>query len=367
MGNNHTGDPGSVTKFPSRGVAAQVVFQMRFTARPHPERGERSVGLVASSRGTTHHDECDVDCCVVRQLHGFMHKVSSMLAAESEEREMGRRSFALAAVSATLTLATGSVMADGIFNDSYSQSMSFSGNAGLEQTSMNMTFDGTHYWASSGGSPGGIRLAQFDINGNLVNTYEPGVDFRSVFTVNGMGGTVYGRGFGDSAVLRMDSPGVFNPFVTLSGGSLNEQSQVEFGAGGNEFIAHNAGNIDRWSLGGAYLGSVSLNGFGTMFNEDTYPANRGVVYAGGYYLTFSDQHLSAWDASGNRVGTTELIGSGTSFDSEFSLSWANGKIWIIDEANGMWRGYQIDAIPAPGALALFGVGGLLFRRARRRA
>lgn len=261
----------------------------------------------------------------------------------------------------------GTAMADGIFDDSYSQSMSFSGNGGLEQTSMNMTFDGTHYWASSGGSSNGVRIAQFDVNGNLVGQFEPGLDFRSVFTSNGMGGTVYGRAFSDATIYRMDSPGVFNPIATLTGGSLDGQSQVMFNSDSTEYIAHEGGTVSRWDLSGNFIGNVTLAGYGSMFGEGSYPANRGVVAAGGYYLTFSDNHLSAWDASGNRVGTTELLGSGTSFDTEFSLSWANGKIWVIDEANGTWRGYQISAIPTPGALALLGLGAAIARRRRRRA
>ncbi len=265
-----------------------------------------------------------------------------------------------------MVFAAGTVAADGIFDDSYAQSMSFSG-AGVGGTSMNMTFDGSSYWSSSGGGPSGFRLAQFDINGNLLGTFAPGLDFRSVFTVNGMGGTVFARAFNDSTIYRMDSPGVFVSHVTLTGGTLDAQSQVEFSAGGNEFIAHQGGTINRWDASGNFLGTVTLNGFGTMFDENVYPANRGVVSAGGYYLTFSDSHLSAWDAGGNRVGTTELLGSGTSFDSEFSLSWANGKIWIIDEADGIWRGYQIAAIPTPGALALLGLGAAVAGRRRRRA
>lgn len=259
----------------------------------------------------------------------------------------------------------GTAVADGIFEDSYAESMSFSGNAGLEQTSMNMTYDGSSFWASSGGGSTGIRLAQFANDGTLLDTYEAGLDFRSVFTAGGNGATVYGRAFSDATIYRQTSPGVFVADTTLIGGTLNTQSQVVFNSDATEYIAHEGGQVDRWDLGGNHLGSVALSGYGSMFGEGNYPANRGMVAAGGYYLTYSQGMLSAWDDSGNRVGTTELLGAGTSFDSEFSLSWAANKIWIIDEANGTWRGYNIPAIPAPGALALLGIAGLASARRRR--
>jgi len=132
--------------------------------------------------------------------------------------------------------------------------------------------------------------------------------------------------------------------VTLSGGTLDSQSQVEYNSDGTEYIAHQGGTISRWDLSGNFLGSVSLSGFGFMFDENVYPANRGVVSAGGYYLTYSNGNLSAWDASGARVGNTVLNGAGQSFDSHFSLSWANNMIWVIDLANGTWRGYEIPEL-----------------------
>src|SRR5205085_1671739 len=97
----------------------------------------------------------------------------------------------------------------------------------------------------------------------------------------------------------------------------------------------------RWDLAGNYLGATSLSGFGTMLNEINYPQERGIAAAGGYYLTYSDSVLSAWDASGNRVGTTVLNGAGNSFDSDFSLSYANGRVFIVDQAGGSWRGYNV--------------------------
>lgn len=56
----------------------------------------------------------------------------------------------------------------------------------------------------------------------------------------------------------------------------------------------------------------------------------------------SDQVLSAWDETGTRVATTTLNGAGTSGDSYYAYSAANGMFWVVDFVGGSWRGY--DAI-----------------------
>jgi len=260
-----------------------------------------------------------------------------------------RKVSSFASMIALAGLAGGSVLGQGIFQPSYNETTSFNGAPGaLEQTSMNMTFGGGHYWSASGGASGGNRLAEWDNTGAHVASYQPGIDMRSVFTVGGSGSPVYARGFSSRTIQRQTSPGVFTTHVTLNGGSLNSQSQVEFNSDGTEYIAHNAGAVSRWDLSGNSLGSVSLSGFGSMFDENVYPANRGVVSAGGYYLTYSNGNLSAWDASGARVGNTVLNGAGQSRNSHFSLSWANDMIWVIDVANGTWRGYLIPELLGGG-------------------
>ena len=70
-----------------------------------------------------------------------------------------------------------------------------------------------------------------------------------------------------------------------------------------------------------------------------YPQNRGVIAVGPYYLTYNNLKLSVWDVNGTRVKTVTLNGAGTSFDSYFSLSWANKMVFIVDKAGGLWRGF----------------------------
>jgi hypothetical protein len=222
----------------------------------------------------------------------------------------------------------------------YDASVTFQDAAAVGSTRMTITFDGTNYWSCAGGSPG-LTLAQYSGAGALLGTFM-GPDFRSIFTVKGKSAQIYLRAYGDDVVKTMPSPGTYLAGTTLVGGTLDAQSSVVWNPAGTEYVAMNAGTLDRWSAAGAHIQSLALVGFGTGDpTENTYPQNRGVIAVGPYYLTYVNQKLSAWDASGTRVKTVTLNGAGTSFDSHFSLSWANSMVFIVDSGGGTWRGYAI--------------------------
>ncbi len=272
---------------------------------------------------------------------------------------------------AVLALATAS--AGPIFVSSYNAAVTFTD--GLNSTTMAMAYDGANYWSVSGGGTIGTRLAEYSGAGALLSSFSPGLDFRSVFT-NGSG-SVFAREYANSTIYQMTAPGVFSPLLTLSGGSLDNQSSVVLDTAGTSYIAMTEGSVSRWDLSGTYLGSLALSAFGAG-DENSYPQNRGIAAAGGYYLTYVNGLLSAWDPNtGARVDQTTLNGGGSSFDSNFSLSFANGMVWVVDEAGGTWRGYDVGLgsaappvgqVPEPGTLALLasGFGLLAAYRFRRR-
>jgi hypothetical protein len=242
---------------------------------------------------------------------------------------------------------------------------------------MSIAFDGTSYWSSTGNSTDGVRYAQIGSNGVTVQTYSPGLDFRSVFVNPNSRETVYARAYSDGKIYQQTSAGVFTATsVSLSG--LDSQSSVVFNGAGTEFLAMNNGVVSRFNLSGSLLGTVNLSGWGSN-SEGNYPQNRGIAAAGDYWFTYTGVGtgggtLSVWDTSGNRIGSTVLLGAGNTFASNFSLSLANGRIFVIDDTAGTWRGYKIgdfSAIPEPGTWALLGAGsavvGLLRWRRRPRA
>lgn len=278
-----------------------------------------------------------------------------------------------AAVFAGLTSAAPVQAASGLLS-SYSADVTFTDPLTASVT-MTITYDGTSYWSSTGNSTDGVRYAKIGSNGVTVQTYSPGLDFRSVFVNPTSRGTVYARAYGDGKIYQQTSPGVFTATsVTLSG--LDSQSSVVFNGAGTEYLAMNNGVVSRFNLSGTLLGTVSLSGWGSN-SEGSYPQNRGIAAAGDYWFTYTGVGtgggtLSVWDTSGNRIGTTTLLGAGNTFASNFSLSLANGRIFVIDDTAGTWRGYKIgdfSAVPEPETWAMLGAGaawvGLL--RWRRKA
>jgi PEP-CTERM motif len=239
--------------------------------------------------------------------------------------------------------------------------------------SMGLAFDGTSYWETSGGNTNGDREAQYNAAGVNLGIFQPGLDFRSVFT--GAGGAIYGSTFSSNVIYHQTSPGVWAPFVTLVGGNLNSQSDVVLDGAKTEYIANNNGVIGRWDLSGNFLGTTNLIGFGSQGTEASFPQAVRLAAVGSTWLTYSDGVMSTWDMSGNRIDTNTLAGAGQMFDSYFSFSYANGMAWVVDTTQGTYRGYAYgasSAVPEPSSIAMAAMGGIVlagsyvlrFRRSR---
>lgn len=221
----------------------------------------------------------------------------------------------------------------------YDASMTFQD--ALMSTTMTLAWDGNEFWSCSGGSNGGVRLARYSALGALVNSYQPGIDFRSVFTKGDGTSPVYAREYGSQQIRVQAAAGSFNNGIVLNGGAIDAQSAVVYDAATSQFVALNAGTVTRWTDAGAFVSNTTLVGFGNLNGENVYPQNRGIIAKGGLYLTYSNGVISSWDQNGQRQKTSVLNGAGVGFDSHFSLSYGKGMVWIVDAAGGTWRGYNV--------------------------
>ncbi len=208
-------------------------------------------------------------------------------------------------------------------------------------TPTGITFDGTNYWDCSGGYSTGIREGEYTSSGAPIANFAAGLDFRSIFTR--ADGTVFARQYNTNVIYEQTNPGVFvNSGVSLSGGTLDPQSSVVLNGAGTEFDAMSGGVVSRWDINGNYLGSVNLQGFGSLSGENTSPQNRGLAVIGSVWLTYSGGGiLSGWDYSGNRLFQMNLPGAGTGLNADFSFSCCNGKVFITDTAGTTWYAYDL--------------------------
>ncbi|MCA9655576.1 MAG: hypothetical protein KC501_37045 [Myxococcales bacterium] len=211
--------------------------------------------------------------------------------------------------------------------------------ANAENTEVGIAWDGMSYWAIAGGGTGGITEVQYTAGGALVGSYMAGIDFRALFPQGDGTTPLYARGFASNTIQVQTSPGAFMSQLDLVGGMLDEQASIAWDPLANEFIAQQDGLLSRWDATGAFIGTVTLTGYGANAGENDFPQNRSLGWAQGCYLTVNNGMLSAWDPMGNRVDTITLNGVGSNFTANLSLSVANGMVWTSDEMT--WRGYQV--------------------------
>ncbi len=266
---------------------------------------------------------CDTDCSAAECGDGLLN------VAAAEECEGGPG----CSESCVITCAAFSA-------DMFDANTTFSA-AALAGIATGMAWDGTNLYSVSGGGVAGDRVAQHEFDGTLNAVFAPGVDFRSVFTQGDGTETVYARAFNSPTLRVMGAPGVFANDVTLATAepNLDAQSAVVWNDDSDEFVALTLGVILRWTSDGTFVGITTLQGLGDDPAEIEAPSDRSLAWGQGCYLTYADGELSSWDVAGQRVDTTTLTGAGENLDAEFSLSYANGEVFVGDGTN--WRGFAV--------------------------
>ena len=203
---------------------------------------------------------------------------------------------------------------------------------------VSITHDGRHYFTINGGNDSYCTLNEYDDEGNRVDTYDMGLDARSI-CFNPRDNRLYIKTYG------------MNLYVV----DLEEESA--------EVVLHDVFEFDNSSIGmtadGRNIyeladGRVKVLDFKTgkelkRFTLTNYFGEHGFQSS----IAVSDKHLFVWgdtdaiivyDLNGIYVTEFRLPRSGYGF----SLSYCNKMLWIAqdadastDGANGYWYGYRL--------------------------
>jgi hypothetical protein len=195
---------------------------------------------------------------------------------------------------------------------------------------MAVGWDGTHYYATNGGS-GSNLLYRFNQDGSLHDSTEVPFDQRSAFSKSPVSGPTYLRRY-SSHEIRIQGEGVTYDEVVLSltgAPSLASQSRIAFDWVNGWFINLRAGGVDHWDEAGAYVGHLPLPGWAGYDNVIGFADNA-------CYITFDGDTVSSWNLDGSLAGVATLEGSGAHY---YSLSYANGHVWRHDGLG--WKGYPL--------------------------
>ncbi len=250
---------------------------------------------------------------------------------------------AMLALTILVSLATGA-LASGTLADNGIPMLTFAdGTAASGGTHVSADNDGTYIWTAAGGWSDGLLLARYDQSGNNAQTYNAGIDFRSLFVDNG--GQLYACSY-TGGIYSLTQNGVPTLMFDLS--EPDSQGSASFNADDSELLMLANGSVYRFNAAnGAAMGNFALVGYGSVGSETNYPDNIQMETNGtGRILTYTGGIVSEWDYAGNRVGQCTIpLSTPNDFDTIFSFGVGNDNlVYFYNPSTGNWESYDVGII-----------------------
>jgi DNA-binding beta-propeller fold protein YncE len=204
---------------------------------------------------------------------------------------------------------------------------------------MHIASDGDYYFTINGGSAGSGQVQQFDLAGNLVQTYPIAIDGRGL-SYNAADGKLYVSTFGGN-IARIDDLAAGTFTVLYTGIMQNGQASFAFSPDGTLFYDFYAGTLYVRSFAtGAIVDTLTglLSGTGNYGGEAAVAADTGFVYT----WNAAAKTVYRYDFNGVLAQTFTLQDG----DNGHSLSMANGLLFVSKDGNyniGTWYGYDLGA------------------------
>lgn len=248
--------------------------------------------------------------------------------------------------------------------------------AGTGSTPIEVIDTGTEFWVSDQVadriwrfSHTGALLGDFGSDGNLNNIRGMELVGNTMYVAQGSASTNFSEGL---VAIDINTRAFNGVFLDRDAGDVSYQDILHVG---NELYVTNSdtGNdgIERYSLGGSYLGNlVSSDGVtGLDFGQQMFVRDNGNILVGGFSAPAG---VYEYAADGTFIG----IAAGMDFGPRGAIDLGNGDIlwgngtWLRTDSNIILDGvsmryYTSSTIPTPSAFALIGLSGLISTRRRR--
>ena len=203
---------------------------------------------------------------------------------------------------------------------------------------MHITSDGQYLYTCNGGKPELGQISKFSLNGTKIASYKIELDMRSVI-YNGLDKKLYVNGY-DKNLYRIEDLmlGVFSKVLEFT--ETNEQSSPAISTNGKLIYFLDNGNVSVYTMKN---GKLKTTFSGIMCSEES--------SGGGAAIAVDDKRMYSWDGAEQEVYVYDLKGKYQKTleleqgDYGFSLSFANGMLWVSTDGNyeeGTWYGYAVE-------------------------
>jgi len=208
---------------------------------------------------------------------------------------------------------------------------------------MGITWDGSHYFTINGGSENHSNLNEYDGKGRFVASHDVGVDGRAIFyhpDDEELYVKVYGANLNavdlDDETSDAELEDVFQDQNSSPGFAPDGEQIYEFSGGTVRVLDFSTGDE---------LSSFEL---ANHSRQDDNGLSMSIAASDKYLFTWgAGGEVLVYGLDGKYVTSFSLPKSGYGY----SLSWANGMLWVAEDAggktegaDGYWYGYQLTGL-----------------------
>ena len=209
---------------------------------------------------------------------------------------------------------------------------------------MGITWDGEYYYTVNGGNTDYSNLNKYDDSGELDSEYDISADGRAILyspSEEQLYVKLYSLSL-DEVDLDLEETS-----TALEDIFSGEQSSVAMSPGGDKLYELYEGTVNVFNTDGDEEGSFKLSSYNTTTDlgcANSIAASEKFLFV---WAPNSDKDILVYGVDGRYVTKFELPRSGYGF----SLSWANGMLWIAEDADGdtdgadgTWYGYTLKVL-----------------------